>query len=123
MGTIVKRPIVLGVIGLWILAAGVQPGANEKALIVRVLPIRGPAPTDLVVQAFIARDERNRAVTFVLDSEAYYGSSTSELQGDRAPRTQEVRFRQVPAGEYRVMVHLMGDNGERASEVLTLAVL
>lgn len=87
-----------------------------------MLPLRGRPPTDLVVQAFIAPDPRNRSVTFVIDSARMYASSTAELEGDRAPRTKEVRFRAVPSGEYEVRVTLVGSDGERAQEFLNVAV-
>ncbi len=114
-----KSSIVL-VLAAALLAAAAPSTGGEKVLDVRVAP--GPAPKDLVIQAFIERDPRNRALQFVVDSGDFYGSSTSELEGDRAPRAQEARFRRVPGGEYQVIVRLMSADGERARSVVTVAV-
>ncbi len=116
-----KSSIVL-VLAAALLAAAAPSTGGEKVLDVRVVTAPGPAPKDLVIQAFIERDPRNRALQFVVDSGDFYGSSTSELEGDRAPRAQEARFRRVPGGEYQVIVRLMSADGERARSVVTVAV-
>jgi hypothetical protein len=100
-----------------------SPVQAESGLVVRVLPIIGRAPTDIVVQAFIDRDARNRTVTFIVDSEEFYGSSTYDLDGERAPRTKEVRFKRLPAGFYLVRVVLSGPDGERARADINVPVL
>ena len=96
--------------------------ADEKVLEIRVLPVRGRAPTDLIIQAFISPDTRNRSVVFVIDSRELYASSSAALEADRAPRTTQVRFRGVPEGEYQVRVTLVGSDGERAQQVLVVNV-
>jgi hypothetical protein len=52
---------------------------------------------------------------FILDSAAFYSSSDVALEGERAPRTKEVTFRNVPAGAYNVSVTLIGNDGQRTS--------
>ena len=95
--------------------------ASEAALTIRVLISGGVARKDVIIQAFIERDSRNRAVTFVVDSAQFYRSSTSDLEGERAPRTKEARFKDVPSGNYSVVVKLMGSSGERAQSVSSVA--
>jgi len=99
-----------------------QPSAEQRPLVIRVMPLRGLAPIDLVVQGFIERNPRNRAVRFTVDSPGFYGSSTTALDGEQSPRAMEVRFRQVPAGEYRVEASLIGAMGEVAYDVLEMEV-
>jgi hypothetical protein len=41
-------------------------------------------------------------LTVVADSEDFYRSSEVQLDGDRAPRTINVEFRNMPGGEYKV---------------------
>jgi len=96
--------------------------ADEKVLQIRVLPVRGKAPADIVVQAFISPDARNRSLIFVIDSPLMYASSSTDLEAERAPRTSQVRFRGVPGGEYEIRVMLVGSEGERARQVATVAV-
>lgn len=89
------------------------PVAGGGALTARVRPSAALAPSDVVIQAFIEPHALNRSVTFVVDSGAFYSSSVAELDGDRAPRAKEVRFRMLPAGSYEVRLTLMGADGER----------
>jgi len=104
------------------LGAVVPLRADEKILEIRVLPVRGKAPADIIVQAFISPDARNRSLVFVIDSPEMYASSSSDLEAERAPRTTQVRFRGVPGGEYQIRVMLVGSEGERARQVTTVAV-
>ena len=115
----VRKTIVLLML---MLAVAVPLRAGDKVLEIRVLPVRGRAPTDLIVQAFITPDARNRSLIFVIDSAEMYGSSSAALEAERAPRTTQVRFRGVPEGEYQVRVTLVGSNGDRAQEVVFVNV-
>jgi hypothetical protein len=87
------------------------PAAAGEPLTVRVLTTSRFAPSDVVVQAFIESDSRNREVSFEVDSAAYYTRSEAELEGDEAPRSKEVTFRMLPAGSYKVCVTLLGTDG------------
>ena len=109
------------VIGLLLNVAG-SPTVSQEALEIRVVPVRGAAPKDVVIRAVIERDDSNRRLEFIVDSDKYYASSTTELDGSRAPRTSEVRFRQVPPGDYLVRVILTGIDGERARAVVTFSM-
>jgi len=96
------------------------PAAGGEALTGRVRPNFGPAPSDVVVQAFIEPNALNRLVTFVVDSGTFYTSSVAELVGERAPRAKEARFRMLLAGSYEVRLTLTGSDGERGYFVRTL---
>src|SRR5262249_41266620 len=89
------------------------PAAAGEAVRARVSPTAGLAPCDIVIQAFIEPHALNRAVSFIVDSGTFYSRSVSELDGDRSPRTKEVRFRMLPAGSYEVRVTVIGSDGER----------
>ena len=91
------------------------PAAGEEALRGRVRPSFGIAPSDVVIQAFIEPNALNRSVTFVVDSGSFYTSSVMELDGDRAPRAKEIRFRMLPAGSYEVRLTLTGTEGDRGT--------
>jgi hypothetical protein len=116
------RTSLAGVLVSLMMFAAVSPAAEEP-LAIRVLPLSGRGPRDIIIQAFIEPDARNRSVEVILDSEGFYASSTLQLDANRAPRTTETRFRRVPAGEYSVQVRLFGSDGERAREVTVLALL
>lgn len=91
------------------------PVGGEEPLRGRVRPSYGIAPSDVVIQAFIEPNPLNRSVTFVVDSGSFYSSSVAELDGDRAPRSKEIRFRMLPAGSYEVRLTLTGTEGERSN--------
>jgi hypothetical protein len=94
--------------------------AGREALTARVSSNAALAPSDVVIRALIEPDARNRSVSFVIDSAGFYSSSAAELEGDRAPRAKEVRFRMVPAGSYTVRVTLFGTDGKRGEFVRDL---
>jgi hypothetical protein len=66
------------------------------------------APGTIRVRAAIDKDIDNRALLVVADSVSYYRSSTIHLEGDRAARLTEVRFRNLPQGDYQITAKLLG---------------
>jgi hypothetical protein len=112
--------------GLWLCTVTLlvtSPAAASEPLTARVSPpVSAPAPRDIVVRALIEPDVRNRSVEFVLESTAFYASSTMQLDSDRAPRLKEARFRELPAGRYEIRVTLMGADGERANIVRRISL-
>jgi len=105
------------------LIASGTPAAGDTALSARVMPENGSAPADIMVQAFIEPDERNRSVSFTVESDSFYGSSEAVLEGERAARVVEMRFRMLPKGSYEVRVVLFGASGERSHVVRTVVLV
>ena len=58
--------------------------------------------SDLVVQVLVIRNAENRALKVTAESASYYSSSEIQIDGDRHPTVQLVRFISVPAGWYEV---------------------
>jgi hypothetical protein len=113
-------------IRLWLaalLVASALPAAGGEALVARVTPMAGFAPSDVTIQAFVERDDRNRMLEFVIESGTLYASSAIELDGDRAPVSNAVRFRTLPAGQYEVRITLIGTGGERGQVVRYVELL
>jgi hypothetical protein len=111
-------------IGLGALAVMIAwPAAPSQALTARVTPVSGLAPSDIVIRAFIEPSALNHSLSVVVDSDAFYTSSETELEGDQAPRVKEVRFRRLPAGSYKVHVILFGTDGPRGESVLFVELL
>lgn len=100
------------VLGASVVAMG-WPVAAGQTLTARVITEAGYDRSDVVIQAFIEPDTRNRSVSFELDSGTFYTSSRAELAGDRGPRSKQVVFKRVPAGAYNVYVTLLGTDGTR----------
>ena len=91
------------------------PAGADQVISGRVRLGSGTAPADVLIQAFIEPNVENRLVSFVVESEDFYASSSAELDGDRAPRAKEVRFRMLPPGDYEVLVTLFRADGERGT--------
>jgi hypothetical protein len=77
-----------------------------------VFPRVGQAPAVVRIQALVEPADENRQLEFVVDSDAYYSSSTVELSGAGSARVHTVEFRSIPGGAYDVRVVLRGGGGE-----------
>jgi hypothetical protein len=119
MNTLATRTLL----GASLVLLPLPTGAAGSGFDARVYPPIAFAPCNVLVQAFIEPDVRNRSVEFVVDSEAFYTSSTVQLDGDQAPRTKEVMFRRLPAGIYQVRVTLIGTDGTRGGAVRRVQVM
>jgi hypothetical protein len=86
--------------------------AAKEPLSIRVSPAVAFAPANLIIQTRIDPDPYNRALEIVAESEAFYRSSTVQLEGDRAPKTTLFEFRSLPPGEYEVRASVIGADGQ-----------
>jgi hypothetical protein len=91
--------------------------ASDAPLRATVSPRIGAAPALVRVQAIIVPAAENDALLIVIDSAAYYRSSTIPLDGDAAPRVHLVDFRSVPAGVHEITVALLDRRGEQRAAV------
>jgi hypothetical protein len=88
------------------------PVLGDERITMRVSPNVSFAPARILVRATIERSEDNRALQVVADSPDYYRSTTLHLDGQSAARLNEVRFRNLPVGSYRITVNLLGVGDE-----------
>ena len=101
------------------MALAVLPQSSSAVtppLDVRVV-VRGQAPSEVPVQAIVERDDRNRSIEFIVNADQYYASSVKQLDRERAARTNEARFPDLPAGSYEIRVNLWGADGIRGRAV------
>ena len=68
-----------------------------------VTPAQALAPSPLRVRVRIEPSAENRSLTVSADSGGFYRSSEIQLDGERAPKTIEVEFREVPEGDYDIL--------------------
>ena len=94
------------------------PRAGER-IALRVSPMIGFAPANLVVRTTIEADKDNRAMEVIADSENFYRSSEIQLDGEDAPRTIRLEFRNVPSGVYDVRAILKGSGGRQLASMDT----
>jgi len=89
---------------------------------VRVLPAFALGPADVIVETIVEPDTRNREVEVMVDSANYAASSTVALEGEKAARVREIRFRQLPAGSYEVSATLVQTDGMRSKVAAVLEI-
>ena len=112
--TRLRMCVVMGMIAV--------PAAAGESLAIRVMPGAGFAPSDVIVESLIEPHTRNRSVAVEIDSANFYTSSTTELEGERAPRAVVMRFRKLPAGSYEARVTLVGTDGQRGYVMRTFTL-
>jgi uncharacterized protein (DUF2141 family) len=85
----------------------------RQLLDLHISPSVSTAPATFKVRATVPPDADNRAITFSADSESFFRSSEVQLDGDKAPRTILMEFRDLPAGTYEVSAVLNGAGGKQ----------
>ena len=96
--------------------------ATEK-LSLRVTPNVSNAPSNVTVQATIARDPNNRWLQIEADSGAFLRSSGIQLDGDKAPVVTEIHLNNLPGGNYAVVAVLRNHLGEETIVRRSVVVL
>lgn len=119
---ITGRLILAAVTTFGLLFAGGEAAATEK-LSLRVTPNVSSAPSNVVVQARVARDADNRWLHIEADSGEFFRSSSIQLDGDKAPTVTEVRLANLPSGEYAVSAVLRDSHGDETTVRRTVIVL
>jgi hypothetical protein len=96
--------------------------ANAK-LGIRLSQTVASAPANVIVTATVERDAENRSLEIAAESQDYFRSSTIDLDGDQAPRTAQLWLKNLPSGEYEIVVVLRGSHGERTFDRRTFVVM
>jgi hypothetical protein len=99
------------------------PVAGGDRMAMTVTPAQGFAPSPLRVRVTIEPGAENRSLIVTADSGAFFRSSEIPLEGDRAPRTFELEFRNVPAGEYDIIGIVKDSTGRQRSAARRFARL
>jgi hypothetical protein len=96
------------------LAGALPMGAGTPdPVTLKATPAIAFAPATLVVRATVAADAHNRAIEVSADSGDFFRSSSIQLEGENAPRTNVFEFRSLPPGTYEVRARLIGDDGRQ----------
>jgi hypothetical protein len=88
---------ICGLIGLSVLPAG-----SAQPLTLATAPAHSFAPATVRIRVRVEPNADNRVLTIVADGPDFYRRSDVPLEGDEAPRTFELWFKDVPAGNYEV---------------------
>ena len=105
----------LGIFGLIVLTVLSVDG--EGPLRVTVSPIHSFAPATVTIRARIEPSVENRMLAIVADGDDFYRSSEIQLDGDHAPKSVNLRFSNLPGGEYRISAVLEDGAGRQRAIV------
>lgn len=105
---------------LAVVALIAMPLQAAEPLVIQVSRHHKFAPATLYVQAVVERDRRNRGLQVLVESEDFYRSSYESLDGDRAPRTRRMEFRDLPAGRYEARAILVDEHARPLAMVAQL---
>ena len=112
MGTV---RTTLGIFALIVVT--VLPVDGGEPLKLAVTPAQSFAPATVRIRARIEPSAANRMLTIVADGADFYRSSEIQLDGDSAPKTVELRFSDLPGGEYEVYAVLTDAFGRHRATV------
>jgi hypothetical protein len=90
--------------------------ASERLTMV-VTPSKSMAPATIRVRLGVEPASENRFLDVVADSGDFYRSSQIPLDGERAPHTIALEFRNLPGGTYVVNGMLRDGSGRRFASV------
>ena len=106
------------------LALATAPSGAGANLDMRVSPAVSMEPALLKIQYRVEPDAANRRILITVESGDFYRSSEIQLEGDNAPRTRTIEYRNVPAGVYEISAVLAGSDGrQRAMAHRSLTVI
>jgi hypothetical protein len=83
----------------------------ERPLHVRISPTMAHAPADLYIYVSVARRPDNRLLRVSAESDDFFRSSETQLDGEHSARVTVVRFRELPPGDYQVRAELIVSTG------------
>jgi hypothetical protein len=107
-----KTLVVAGIILLGSLGADASMvDDGERPLHVRVSPTLAHAPADVFIYVSVARRPDNRLLRVTAESEDFFRSSDTQLDGEYSARVTVVRFRELPPGGYEIKAELIVSNG------------
>ena len=103
-----RQPALLAVLLCSCIAAATPRLNADPNLTLRVSPTIAREPASLRITAIVPADDRNRGLEIIAQSDGYLRKSHIQLDGRDARRVWDIEFRDVPHGDYDVVVVLTG---------------
>jgi len=113
---------ILGVLCLCALGGGDRVKGNEL-LKLEISPRVAPAPGFVRVQTRVDASDDRRWLEVSADSPDFSRTSSIELEGRSAPRTEIFSFQNLPAGRYEFSAVLTGTGGVLATATRTAEIV
>ena len=107
-------------------AVGILAGATisaDEAISIAIRPSVTNYGGSAQLKVLVARDEKNRALTWEIDGPSYYRSSAMDLDGASAPRSYFFVMRNMPGGEFEVRATLRRADNSTVTDRSTIRVV
>ena len=91
-----------------------EPASAGARLTLQVTPAVAIAPAWVRIRALVEHNPDNRAIEIVADGDNFYRRSVVELDGESAPKVNELVIKDAPRGAYEITVTLYDWHGSRA---------
>jgi hypothetical protein len=91
----------------------VLPAGSGQPLTLALSSAHAFAPATVRIRARVEPNADNRVLTIVADGPDFYRRSDVPLDGEEAPRTFELWFKDLPAGDYEVSAILTTTSDSR----------
>jgi hypothetical protein len=95
--------------------------ADEVTLRLTARFVSAPAYVRSLIR--VVPNAENRVMRVAIDSDGYFRSSEFQLEGDKAPVSHWIDFKDVPAGHYQLTVEVIGSTGTRVTRHADFQVL
>jgi hypothetical protein len=121
----VKRLVIGGMAAAAILSGGhsLERLAAAERLQLQVSPSVSIAPASVRVRAIVEHAAENRQLEIVADSGDFYRRTVIDLDGDMAPKVNELQLLGIPGGEYEVTATLSDSQGARTVVRRSLTIM
>ncbi len=110
-----KRFGILGVLTLALVFGAHARGMATGKLELKVSPAVSMAPAYVTVRVMVEPDRENRELEIIADSGDFYRRTVMDLEGEQAPKINELKLIDIPGGEYDVSAILHDAHGVRLS--------
>jgi hypothetical protein len=110
-------------VALIVLLSSAAVVTARQPLTMSVSPIQSFAPTTLTVRVHMEPSADNRILEVVVESDEYYRSSRVPLEGQDAPRTTSLEFRNLPSGTFEVRGALIDGLGHDRAGMRTRVIV
>jgi hypothetical protein len=93
------------------------PLRADEPISMTVWPLQSLAPTNLSIRLRVENNADARYLRVIADSGTFLRSSQIQMDGERAPRTTLIEFRNMPGGNYQVFGVLVDGTGRELGRV------
>ena len=109
-----------------VVCAGILMGSHtnaDEAISITVRPAVATYRGSAQLKVLVARDDKNRSLTWEIDGPNYYRSSEVQLNGAASPRSFMFLMRELPAGEFEIRATVKRNDRTAATDRSSIKVV